>query len=269
MELTDYAAAVVCGEPGAFETFVDEAQDRSYDEMSAAALVLSSSPDVQVNQLLGNVLYLTGSLPALEPLALRVAEAFERKDPSVSEWEQALLLPMQHEDVRAHLPHRDRLLVAVPDDTWLYGLLAVVDLETLLVLHPTSGAGFEVTIGGLGDNFQLHTLLAYRLVPSLIPGEPPLQSWVEAASVGPELEPAETIRGQFELSDAFGETIWNEGRPCDIPVFEGRRVVVLGEPSYLRSWNAGRIYPLMTPMVDVTRVLPSDEAASWLAKVGP
>ncbi|MDX8036618.1 hypothetical protein SK803_41035 [Lentzea sp. BCCO 10_0856] len=269
MELTGYAASVVRDEPGAFEKFVEEAQDRSFDEMSAAALVLSTSADVQVNQLLGNVLYLTGTLPALEPLALRVAEAFERKDPAADDWEGALVLPVQHEDIRAHLPHRDRLLAAVPSDTWLHGLLLVLDLEPLLVLHPASGQGFEVTIGGLGDNFQLHTLLAYRLVPSLIPGEPPPQSWVEAASVGQDLEPAGGIRGQFELSGGFGETIWNEGRPCDIPVFEGRRVVVLGVPSCARSWNAGRLYPMMTPMVDVTRVLPSDEAASWLAKVSP
>jgi hypothetical protein len=267
VELIDYAASVVRDEPGAFDTFVTEAQGRSFDEMSAAALVLSASPDAEVNQLLGNVLYYTGSLPALEPLALRVAEAFERKDPASDSWEPALVLPLQHEDIRANLPHRDRLLAAVPSDTWLHGLLLVLDLEPLLVLHPASGQGFEVTIGGLGDNYQLHTLLAYRLIPSLIAGEPPLESWVDAASVGPELEPPGGIRGQFELSDASGETIWNEGRPCDIPLFEGRRVVVLGPPPYARSWNAGRLYPMMTPMVDVTRVLPSDEAASWLGKI--
>lgn len=35
------------GEPGAFETFVNETQGRSSDEMSAAALVLFSPPDVE------------------------------------------------------------------------------------------------------------------------------------------------------------------------------------------------------------------------------
>jgi hypothetical protein len=111
-------------------------------------------------------------------------------------------------------------------------------------------------------------LLAYRLIPAFLPGEPPLQAWVEAASVGDELEPAGGIQGQFELSDAFGETIWNEGRPSDIPVRDGHRVIVLSPPPYQRSWNAGRLYPMMTPMVDVVRELPAAEAASWLAKVG-
>ncbi|MEU3645562.1 hypothetical protein AB0E59_19425 [Lentzea sp. NPDC034063] len=265
MDLTSVAEAVVRDEPGAFEKFIDEAQGRSPDEMSAAALVLSSSPDVQVNELLGNLLFYIGACDALEPLVLRVVEAFERGDGET--WERALLLPLQDEDVRAGLPHRSRLLAAVPTDSWLYGLLMVVDLEPLLVLHRPSGTGFEVTIGGLGDNFQLHTLLAYRLVPEHVPGEPPLDAWVEAASVGEDLQPEGGIRGQFELSDGFGDTIWNEGRPSDIPLFEGRRVVVLGPPPYQRSWNTGRLYPMMTPLVDIARVLPADEAASWLAKV--
>ncbi|GAB2865046.1 hypothetical protein [Lentzea nigeriaca] len=265
MELTSIAESVVRAEPGAFETFVDQAQGRSPDELSAAALVLSSSSDPAVNRLLGNLLYLTGASPALETLVLRVLGAISRGE--FDEWQPALLLPLQDEDVRLALPHRDRLLAAVPADSWLSGLLQVLDLEQLLVLHPLSGKGFEVTIGGIGDNFQLHTLLAYRLIPLHIPGEPPSLSWVEAASVGPDLEPAGGIQGQFELSDAFGETIWNEGRPSDIPLLDDRRVIVLSPPRYQRSWNAGRLYPMMTPMVDVTRELPPDEAASWLAKV--
>ncbi|WP_090065580.1 hypothetical protein [Lentzea flaviverrucosa] len=140
MDLTSVAAAVVRGEPGAFETFVNEAQGRSSDE-------IGGGPGV----------------------------------------------------VRVGLPHRERLLAAAPADSWLYGLLMVVDLE------------------------------------------PPLESWVETASVGPDLEP--------------------------IPLFEGRRVVVLDPPPYLRSWNAGRIYPMMTPLVDVARVLPADEASPWSEKV--
>ncbi|MEV6241528.1 hypothetical protein [Lentzea sp. NPDC051838] len=265
MELTEIASAVVRLEPGAFEKFLEEAQGRSSDELSAAALVLSASDDVQVNCLLGNLLYYVGATPALEPLVQRVLDALTRGE--FEEWEPALLLPMQDEDVRHGLPQRDRLLSLVPSDSWLFGLLQVVDLETLVVLHPLSGKGFEVTIGGLGDNAQFHTLLGYRLVPAFLEGEPPQQAWVEAASVGPDLEPEGGIQGQFELSDAFGETIWNEGRPADIPLLDGVRVVVLGTPAYVRLWNAGRLYPMMTPMVDVTRELSPDEVASWLAKV--
>ncbi|WP_258947344.1 hypothetical protein [Lentzea californiensis] len=89
MDLT--SAAVVRGEPGAFETFINEAQGRSSDEMSAAALVLSSSPDVQANELLGNLLFYIGMCDALEPLVLRVVEAFERGEGEA--WERASPAP--------------------------------------------------------------------------------------------------------------------------------------------------------------------------------
>lgn len=49
VDLKSVAAAVVRNEPGAFEKFIEEAQGRSFDEMSAAALGLSSSPDLQAN----------------------------------------------------------------------------------------------------------------------------------------------------------------------------------------------------------------------------
>lgn len=42
--------------------------------------------------------------------------------------------------------------------------LAVLDDEPVIVLHRPTGTGFEVRIGGIGDNFQLHTLLAHVLV---------------------------------------------------------------------------------------------------------
>jgi len=44
----------------------------------------------------------------------------------------------------------------------LIDLLAVRDAEELLVLHPGQGRGYRVRAGGIGDNFQLHTLLAGR-----------------------------------------------------------------------------------------------------------
>ncbi|MFD4670951.1 hypothetical protein ACFWNN_14535 [Lentzea sp. NPDC058450] len=265
MDLTSIAAAVVAHEPGAVQNFMEQAQGCSHDELSAAALVLSASPDLEINDLLASLLFHIGACEALTPLVERVAEALERGDDS---WESILLVPLQDEDVRAGLPHRDRLLRATSSDTFLYGLLSVIDLEPLLVLHTPTRTGFEVTIGGIGDNFQLHTLLAYRLIPAHIPGEPLRQSWVEAASVGEDLQPPGGIHGQFELTDALGDKIWNEGRPADIPLHEGRRIVVLSPLTYQRSWNTGRIYPLMTPMVDVTGVLSSDEASAWLSKLG-
>jgi hypothetical protein len=77
-----------------------------------------------------------------------------------------------------------------------------------------------MTISGIGDNFQLHTLLAATLIGDpargLIPGTPPHPAWFAAATDG-EMAPPGGIRGQFNLVDATGEWIWNEGRPADIP----------------------------------------------------
>jgi hypothetical protein len=196
------------------------------------------------------------------------------------EWVQPVLYLAQRKEVRAALPERERLTAAIAAvrehiDTaqWLYGLLLVLDDEPLTVLHRPTGRGYRVTISGIGDNFQLHTLLAAHLIGAksrgLLPGKPPGAAAVAAASDGEDLTPAGGITGQFNLVDAYGGWIWNEGRPADIPRLEGERVVVLDPPPYQRSWNAGRVYPLMRPSLTVDRILAADEAARWLSVVKP
>ncbi len=213
-----------------------------------------------------------GRLPAAEH---GLAEAWFSADP----WSSGLLLPLQRPAVRSQLPHRDRLIAvagAGAEDFgaafWLQGLLRVLDDEPLVVLHRETGAGYELTLGGVGDNFQLHTLLAATLIGDpahgLLPGTPPHPAWIAAATDG-DPQPANTIHGQFNLVDAHGEWIWNEGVPADIPAVDGRRVVVLDPPPYPRAWNTGRGYPLMRPALTLDRVLPADEAARWLASVAP
>ncbi|MEV0615461.1 hypothetical protein AB0I81_19245 [Nonomuraea sp. NPDC050404] len=182
--------------------------------------------------------------------------------------------------VRAALPGRERLtaaLSAVYDDRddlgWLAGLLRVLDEEHLIVLHRESGNGYEVVIGGLGDNFQLHTLLADAVsgpvTEGLIEGVQPDPRWVWGASDGPVDPDGEPVRGQFNLTDAHGKWIWNEGVPAEIPHLDGVRVVVLDPPPYERSWSPGRRYPLMSGSIRLERILPAEEAASWLTKVAP
>ncbi|MGC4748378.1 hypothetical protein ACLQ28_22390 [Micromonospora sp. DT201] len=195
-------------------------------------------------------------------------------------WVQAVLYLSQRKDVRAVLPERPRLTAAIGATRehigtahWLYGLLLVLDDEPLVVLHRATRRGYRVTISGVGDNFQLHTLLAAALIgdesQGLVPGQRPSAAEIAAASDGEDLAPAGGIRGNFNLVDAHGEWIWNEGRPADIPELEGERVVVIDPPSYPRSWNSGRPYPLMRPTVTVNGMLPADEAAHWLGLVKP
>ncbi|GIG68357.1 hypothetical protein [Phytomonospora endophytica] len=182
--------------------------------------------------------------------------------------------------VRAAFPHRAEILegcLELVDDqpslSWLQGLLTVLDNEPLLVLHRPSGRGYEVTIAGLGDNFQLHSLLAAALdgpVEEGLLGDLGLDPhWAAVATDAPPEDFGGTAEGRFNPADATGAWIWNEGRPADIPLFEDRRVVVLDPPSYPRSWNNDRQYPMMTGSLTLDRVLPEAEAAAWLAKVGP
>ncbi|GAA1846835.1 hypothetical protein GCM10009687_11030 [Asanoa iriomotensis] len=195
---------------------------------------------------------------------------------TVNEWIPALLLPLQQKAGRAALPQRQRLVEAAsvaPEEIdaahWLLGLLLVLDDERLVVVHRASGAVFTVTISGVGDNFQLHTLLAHTLIGGgHLPGKAPELGWVAASTDGP-LQPPAPIQGQFNLVDAGGKWIWNEGRPVDVEPVAGHRIVVLDPAPYVRSWNVGRVYPLMRPEVRLDAALPPDEAAAWLRLVNP
>ena len=199
---------------------------------------------------------------------------------SCRSWMQPVLYLAQRKDIRVTLPDRDRLTAAcdairehMVTAEWLHGLLLVLDDETLVVLHRPAGLGYRVTISGIGDNFQLHTLLAAALIGrksrGMIGGKAPSPAEVAAASDGPELTPPGGIQARFAMTDAYGDGIWLEGRPADIPTLEGTRVVVLDPPPYPRSWDAGRAYPQMRPSVAVDEILNDMSSAYWLAKVRP
>lgn len=72
--------------------------------------------------------------------------------------------------------------------------------------------------------------------------------------------------GQFNLVDGNGAWIWNEGRPDEIPMIDGARLVVLDPPPYVRGWNSGRAYPLLRASVEVSP-LPEHEAQRWLSRI--
>lgn len=230
--------------------------------------------------------------PAIEPTLERVREAAPKMgltgDEAVAlawtwfsgnDWVQPVLYLAQRKDVRVALPERERLTRVTTASTelldtasWLLGLLQVLDDEPLIVLHRGTGRGYRVTISGVGDNFQLSTLLAARLMgpeaQGLLPGVPPTKAMIAAASDG-EQEIRGGLVGQFNLVGADGQWIWNEGRPADIPVQDGVRVVVLDPLPYSRSWNSGRLYSRMSPTVTVDGPLEPAEAEAWLAKVAP
>lgn len=190
-------------------------------------------------------------------------------------WIQPVLFLAQRKRVRAGLPRRAELAAATAAATddlstahWLHGLLLVLDDEPLIVLHRATSQGWRCTMSGIGDNFQLHTLLAGQFAEAV--GEtPPTRTELNAAGTGADVQPRGGIKGTFNLVDAFGAWIWNEGRPADIPHCDGTRIVVLDPPAYARSWNAGRPYPLMAPSLTVEASLSAAETAQWLSMVKP
>jgi hypothetical protein len=181
----------------------------------------------------------------------------------------------RRKDVRAVLPRRAELTAAVeaaaedlPTAYWLRGLLLVLDDEPFVVLHRATSQGWRCAMSGIGDNLQLHTLLASRFAEAV--GAKPLTAVELATASGGEPQPPTGITGTFNLVDAFvGAWIWNEGRPADISRCDGTRVVVLDPPLYERSWNAGRLYPLMEPTLTVETSLSTNEGAGWLSKGEP
>ncbi|QXJ24718.1 hypothetical protein AGRA3207_006100 [Actinomadura graeca] len=195
---------------------------------------------------------------------------------SVGTWARGVIVPLQRPEVRADLPHRDVLVRAVeaasgrvPAAALLDGLLRVLDGETVIVLDRAGGRGYEMTIGGIGDNAQLTILLAATLIgDGLMEGEAPAPEWVIAATDG-ETRPEGGVKVRLALTDAHGAPIPAEGRPSDIPQVEGRRVIVAGPEPSPKTWEAGRTYVLMRPVLTLDRALDPGEAAHWLSKTKP
>jgi hypothetical protein len=171
-------------------------------------------------------------------------------------------------------------------------LLQVLDNEELIVLYPALQRGYRVRISGLGDNFQLHTLLADALIgdsaQGWLPGERPNPVVVAAAKDGPcphtveENRSFPTAQGAFNLWNWQGlQTngtlptgnsqsrywVWNEGTPADITTFEGTRVVLLSPPPYARTWSAGRYFPAIPGQLEVLEILTQDLTEDWLTRL--
>ncbi|MGW2566078.1 hypothetical protein [Streptomyces sp. NPDC001537] len=157
---------------------------------------------------------------------------------------------------------------------WIGQLAAVLDDEPLLVLDPRTRRGYALTMGGIGDNFQLHTLLADRLIgdpeQGLVAGERPALSWVEAAIDGdPNLGTGDPAIRRFRLFDGHGAYVYPEGIPADIEPLDGTRVLVLHPPNGTFRMGIGRVFEHMTPTLELDRVLEPAETQVWFDRVAP
>ncbi|WP_225826615.1 hypothetical protein [Streptomyces naphthomycinicus] len=191
---------------------------------------------------------------------------------TLSQWEMASVAMLSHAAVRTSLgpDTRARLFQALRsveeasghDFKCLAYALLVLD-EPLVVLHRPTGTGYAMRMTGIGDNFQLHTLLADVLVGGgHLPGRAPT---AEEAAVCRDQPGQVPTTGAFNLVTPSGDWVWNEGTPSDIPAVDGVRLLVLDPPPYDRGWPAGRFFPHMTGDLVLERVLDPEEAGRLLA----
>jgi hypothetical protein len=196
----------------------------------------------------------------------------------IEDWVEPMVTVMARRDFRAAMAHRDRIREAaaalapgLDSARWLHGLSVVLDDEPLVVLDHASGRGFRLTMSGIGDNFQLHTLLADRLIaPGLLDGDPPEPAWVAAATDGPvRLQEASPIVRRFRLFDGHGHDVSPDGRPAGIEPLDGTRVLVLHPPLAPYGWTNGRAYQRMPPSLTLDHPLDPAEAATWRSRIAP
>ena len=214
-----------------------------------------------------------------EELMLKIAYSWF----SVNDWINPLISAMAHSrDFRAAMGSRAEVLAgatALAGDLkrahWLRGLCLVCDEEPLLVLDPSSGRGYRMTMSGVGDNYQLHTLLADRLMGrglgGLLDAQPPEASWVRAATTGSTgpFGPSMPIMRRLRLFDGRGTYIAPEGWPADIEPLDGMRVLVLHPPLESYGWQNGRSYVSLLPALQLEREIEPSEAAQWFSRIEP
>ena len=192
------------------------------------------------------------------------------------QWEHASAAVLSHKKVRlAFLPQPElvaltsTLVAASGAGRVLVSALQLLDDERLIVIHRPTGKGFEFTMGGVADNFQLHTLLAAELViPGHVPGTPPTAEAIAACHGASADAPVEyQATGSFNLVAPDGTWIWNEGTPSDILVVGGVRLLILDPPPYERAWSAGRLFPAVTAQLNLQRHLTPSQVADYLQHV--
>lgn len=157
---------------------------------------------------------------------------------------------------------------------WVGNLASVLDDEQLVVVDPQARRGYALTMSGIGDNFQLHTLLADRLIGDpghgLLPGVRPDRSWVEAATDRhPHLGPGNPAIRRFRLFDGHGAYVPPEGVPADIEPLDGTRVLVVHPANGTYGMGVGRVFQHMVPALVLDRVLEPHEVGSWLGRIAP
>jgi hypothetical protein len=160
---------------------------------------------------------------------------------------------------------------------WLDSVFDVLDDEPLLVIEPSTRTGMLARLSGTDVNFTLALLLMHYF-----PGGSRISAKAATVLTGGPQDSGEWVKGIWNLYNwqALGSNgslpegqrdtehwIWNEGKPADIAVLEGRRVILLGPPAYARTFPAQRTFAAMKPDLRIEKVLTAEEVQSWLEKM--
>lgn len=167
---------------------------------------------------------------------------------------------------------------------WFNVMLSVFDDEPFIAIELEKQIGVKGKMSGVVENFQLHTLLmdafpqgwfsSGNLAPEIIQnakgfGEQCLDIGVigrwnmyDWTLVNPGVNLSDCSDGKFSK-----HWIWGEGKPEDIPLFEGYRVILLGKPSYERNWGAQRMFSHLKAELKVDQKLSKSEVNELLHRM--
>jgi hypothetical protein len=164
---------------------------------------------------------------------------------------------------------------------WVQKMLTVLHDEPYVAIEPTTRRGIVGKMSGISENFQLNVLLM-----DVFPNSGARRVSAEAAAIargnGPQqgteilagawnLYNARAMRPDGTLSDAKDNSssdhwIWNEGKPTDIVAVDGYRAILLGPPSYSRTWKSQRDFANLSAEMSVERELAPQEVDQWLSR---
>lgn len=162
-------------------------------------------------------------------------------------------------------------------------LLAVLDDQVVLAVHPASRFAVRVQVCGVADVRQLHVLLADLVPTDRVPGGRPDRRVVAAyRDVDPHpdaplasarfqlylpaaLRPDGTLPCGLEGSDHW---VWGDRSPAEIPAVNGERVLLLGDPVFADTWPAVRTCPRLRAEATRIETLSRPAVERWLGDRG-
>ncbi len=167
----------------------------------------------------------------------------------------------------------------------LHVLLNVLEKEPFVVIDPANRKGFIGKFGGAIDNNQFLILLMDTYAKQMVFGRPLVSFDVAqcAKGIGPCHVPDEVhgawnvytfqaLTDMQKLPDpkdlkANKHWIWNGRTPDEIPQLDGYRVILIGPPSYPRTWHFTRRFKHLAAGIVVDHELEKLDIQAWLDRI--